>query len=103
MHLQLNHISNQSYKKVVQLALRAKKLANERLNRGKFQKMRSFGFLSGQSTKKSKSFESLEHSSRSCTESVSSPQVFSAVAGDGTIATILGVINLDYLNLVFII
>ena len=27
---------NQSYKKVVQLALRAEKLANERLNRGKF-------------------------------------------------------------------
>ena len=38
---------NQSYKKVVQLPLRAEKLANERLNRGKFQKRKSFRFLSG--------------------------------------------------------
>ena len=38
---------NQSYKKVIQLALRAEKLANERLNRGKFQKRKSFRFLSG--------------------------------------------------------
>ena len=38
---------NQSYKEIVQLALRAKKLANERFNRGKFQKRKNFGFLSG--------------------------------------------------------
>ena len=49
---------NQSYKKVVQLALRVEKLANERFNRGKFQKKKNFGFLSGQSSKKSKSSES---------------------------------------------
>ena len=48
---------NQSYKEVVQLALRVEKLANEKLNRGKFQKKKSFGFLSGQSSKKSKNFE----------------------------------------------
>ena len=67
---------NQSYKEVVQLALRVEKLANERLNRGKFQKRKNFGFLSGQSSKKSKSFESLEHSFGSGIESVSSPQDF---------------------------
>ena len=67
---------NQSYKEVVQLALRAEKLANKRLNRGKFQKRKSFGFLSGKSLKKSKTFESSEHSSGSSTESVSSPQAF---------------------------
>ena len=55
----------QSYKEVVQLSLRSEKLANERLNRGKFQKMKNFGFLLGQSLKKSKSFESSEHSSGS--------------------------------------
>ena len=38
---------HQSYKEVVQLALRAEKLANKRLNRGKFQKRKSYGFLSG--------------------------------------------------------
>ena len=64
---------NQSYKKVVQLALRAKKLTNERFIRGKFQKRKNFGFLSGQSSKKSKSSESSEHSSGSGTESVNSP------------------------------
>ena len=69
---------NQSYKKVVQLALRVEKLANERFNKGKFQKRKNFGFLSGQSSKKSKSFESSEHSSGSDTESVSSPQAFRA-------------------------
>ena len=69
---------NQSYKEVVQLALRAEKLANERFNRGKFQKRKNFGFSSGQSSKKSKSSESLEHSFRSGTESVSSPQAFRA-------------------------
>ena len=69
---------NQSYKEVVQLALRVEKLANEILNRGKFQKRKSFGFLSGQYSKKSKSLESSEHSSGSGTESVSSPQAFRA-------------------------
>ena len=69
---------NQSYKKVVQLAVKAEKLANERFNRGKFQKRKNFGFLSGQSSKKSKSFESSEHSFGSGTESVSSPQAFRA-------------------------
>ena len=36
----------QSYK-VVQLALRAKKLTSERMSRGKFQKRKGFGFVSG--------------------------------------------------------
>ena len=67
---------NQSYKKIVQLALREEKLISERLNRGKFQKKKSFGFLFGQSSKTSKSSESSEHSSESSTESVSSPQAF---------------------------
>ena len=70
--------SNQSYKEIVQLALREEKLTNERLNRGKFQKMKSFGFLSRQSSKKSKSSKSSEHSSGSDVESVSSPQAFRA-------------------------
>ena len=64
---------NQSYKEVVQLALRAEKLANERFNRGKSQKRKNFRFLSGQFSKKSKSSESSEHLSGSGTESVSSP------------------------------
>ena len=67
---------NQSYKKIVQLALRAEKLTSERLNRGKFQKRKSFGFLSGQSSKKSKSSKSSKHSSGSSAKSVSSPQNF---------------------------
>ena len=37
---------NQSYKEVVQLALRGEKLTSERLNRGKFQKERVLGFYS---------------------------------------------------------
>ena len=37
---------NQSYKEVVQLALRAEKLTSERLAKGKFQKRKSFGFMS---------------------------------------------------------
>ena len=69
---------NQSYKEVVQLALRAEKLTNERFNRGKFQKRKNFGFSSGQSSKKSKSSEFSEHSSGSGTESVNSPQTFRA-------------------------
>ena len=67
---------NQSYKKVVQLALRAEKLTSERLTKGKFQKRKSFGFMSGQSSKKSKSSESLKNSSESGADLVSSPQTF---------------------------
>ena len=52
------------------------KLANERVVKGKFQKRKGFGFMSGQSSKKSKSSESLSNSSRSDAESVSSPQTF---------------------------
>ena len=47
---------NQNYKEIVQLALRVEKLTNERVAKGKFQKMRGFGFMFGQSSKKSKSF-----------------------------------------------
>ena len=64
---------NQSYKEVVQLALRAKKLTSERLAKGKFQKRKSLGFMSRQSSKKSRSSESSKNSSRSGVESVSSP------------------------------
>ena len=67
--------SNQSYKKVVQLALRAEKLTSERLAKGKFQKMKSFEFMSGQFLKKSKSLKSLKNSFRSGAESVSSPKL----------------------------
>ena len=38
---------SQNYKEVVQLALRAKKLTNERVAKGKFQKKKGFRFLSG--------------------------------------------------------
>ena len=58
----------------MQLALRTKKLANEKGTKGKFQKRKGFGFTSGQSSKKSKSSESSENSLRSGAESVSSPQ-----------------------------
>ena len=67
---------NQNYKEVVQLALKAKKLTNERVAKGKFQKRESFGFMSGQSLKKSRSSESLGNLSGSGTESISSPQIF---------------------------
>ena len=67
---------SQSYKEMVQLALRAEKLANERWAKGKFQKMKGFGFTSGQSSKKSKSFESSRNSSGSGAASISSPQTF---------------------------
>ena len=67
---------NQNYKEVVQLALKVEKLANERVAKGKFQKRKGFGFLSEQSSKKSRSSESLENSSISGAESVSSPQAF---------------------------
>ena len=68
--------SNQNYKKVVQLALRVKKLANERMAKGKFQKRKGFGFMSGQSSEKSRSFESSSNSFRSGAKFVSSPQAF---------------------------
>ena len=65
---------SQNYKEVVQLALRVEKLANEIGNKGKFQKRKGFGFMSGQSSKKSKSSESSGNSSGSGAESASSPQ-----------------------------
>ena len=67
---------NQSYKKVVQLALRAKKLTGERMSRGKFQKRKSFGFVSGRSSKKSHNSESFGNSFGFGIDSVSSPQNF---------------------------
>ena len=67
---------SQNYKKVVQLALRAKKLANERIAKGKFQQKKGFRFISDQSSKKNKSSESLDNSSGSGTEPVSSTQTF---------------------------
>ena len=68
--------SGQSYKEIVKLALRAKKLTSERMSRGKFQKRKGFEFVSGQSSKKSQSFEYFDNSSRSETDSVSSLQTF---------------------------
>ena len=67
---------NQNYKEVVQLALRVKKLANERMTKEKFQKRKGFGFMSGQSSEKSRSFESSSNSFRSGAKFVSSPQAF---------------------------
>ena len=67
---------NQNYKEMVQLALRAEKLANEREAKGKFQKKKGFGFMSGQSSKKSRSSEFSGNSSGSGADSVSSPQTF---------------------------
>ena len=66
--------SGQSYKEVVQLALRAEKLTSERMSRGKFQKRKGFGFVSGQSSKKRRNFESFGNSSESRIDSISSPQ-----------------------------
>ena len=37
---------SQSYKEVVQLALRAKKITGERMSRGSFQKRKDFDFMS---------------------------------------------------------
>ena len=64
---------NQNYKEVVQLALKAKKLTNERVAKGKFHKRKGFGFMSGQSSKKSRNFEFLGNSSGLGTKSISSP------------------------------
>ena len=52
---------DQSYKEVVQLALRAKKLTSERMSQGKFQKRKGFEFVSRQSSKKNHKFESLDN------------------------------------------
>ena len=65
---------SQSYKKVVQLALKVEKLTSERMSRGSFQKRKSFGFMSGQSSKKSRSSNFFGNSSRFGTGSISSPQ-----------------------------
>ena len=67
-------LGSQSYKEVVQLALRAKKLTNERMSQEKFQKRKGFGFLSGQFLKKSQSSKSSGNSSRFRNDSVSFPQ-----------------------------
>ena len=64
---------NQSYKEIVQLTLRIEKLTSERLTNEKFQKKKSFGFVSGQSSMKRKSLESLRNSSELGANSVSSP------------------------------
>ena len=61
---------------MVQLALRAEKLANKKGTKGKFQKRKGFEFTSGQTSKKSKSSESSGNSFGSGAESVSSPQTF---------------------------
>ena len=53
----------QSYKEIVQLALRAEKLTSERMSRENFQKRKRFGFVPRQSSKKSRSFESSGNSS----------------------------------------
>ena len=44
--------SNQSYKKVVQLALKAKKLISEKMSQAKFQKRKGFWFISNQYRRK---------------------------------------------------
>ena len=46
----------QSYKEIVQLALRVEKLTSERMSQRKFQKKKGFGFVLGQSTKKEPQF-----------------------------------------------
>ena len=65
---------NQSYKKVVQLALRMKKLTSKRMSQGSFQNRKGFGFMSGQSSKKIRSFDSSENFSGFGIGSISSPQ-----------------------------
>ena len=53
---------SQSYKEVVQLALRVEKLTRERRSQGSFQKRKGLGFTSEQSSKKSRSSDSFENS-----------------------------------------
>ena len=55
----------QSYKEVMQLALRTEKLTGERMYRTNFQKRKGFNFVFGQSSKKSRSFDSFGNSSGS--------------------------------------
>ena len=54
---------NQSYNKVVLLALRVEKLTSERMSRSNFQKRKGLNFMPSQSFKKSKSFYSSSNSS----------------------------------------
>ena len=67
---------SQSYKEVFQLALKAKKLTSERMSRNNFQKRKGFGFVPGQSSKKSRSFDFSRNSSGSRSGSISSAQSF---------------------------
>ena len=67
---------SQSYKEIVQLALKAEKLTSERLAREKFQKRKSFRFMSGQPSKKSRSSKSFCNLSRSGANFVSFPKTF---------------------------
>ena len=67
---------SQSYKKVIQLSLRVKKLTGERMFWGKFQKRKGFGFRSRQSSKKSHIFKFSGNSSRFGTESISFHQTY---------------------------
>ena len=69
-------LGGQSYKEVVQLALRAKRLIGEKMYQGKFQKRKGFGFVSGESSKKSHSFEFSGNSFGYGTDFVSSPQTY---------------------------
>ena len=66
---------NQSYKEIVQLDLRAKKLTSEVLARESF-KRESFGFMSAQPSKKNRSSESSSNSFGSRANSVNSAQTF---------------------------
>ena len=53
---------SQSYKEVVQLALRVEKLTGERMSQSNFQKRKGFGFMSSQLSKKCRSSESSGYS-----------------------------------------
>ena len=64
---------SQSYKEVVQFALRVKKVTSERMSRGSFQNRKGFSFMSGQSSKNSHNSDFSRNFSRSRTGSVSSP------------------------------
>ena len=66
----------QSYKEIVQLALRAKKFTGEKMSHGKFQERKGFRFVSGQSSKKSHNSESFGNSSGFETDSISSLKTF---------------------------
>ena len=47
MREKMSIFGSQSYKEVVQLALRTKKLTSERMSRGNFQKRKGFSFMPG--------------------------------------------------------